>query len=546
MPEGSEAKTEGVAPENQKGGNDRNLLYLIPHVAYSTGSIIEHWALDPRISEEDKKGLRRRRVVQSFLARFMKSRTESALKNLPPGDSQAKGLEKAMEPVATLEYGGKKNGMKLYLGAQYSFFAALYLGEEPATPVEDLLDLISKNKGTVTLFNQALLDQHLQGTSNECQVDEEQPQVTTQASMACHSQNQKEADSLGSHTSRDEHGTDNHSSASQGGSPTKRNRRMAGWLSWMPRPNRVPTSSIVQVSIVLGICIGVLGGSFYLNLRPKAKTLTEMHNEEGPASLKPYADLSKKVETKTELYGRLLALANDPKVEMSEIEQHASALLEDKNPGWVAKGQHALGLASFQRGDLDSALSFYLGAEANLLGLAHLRMDLRAVYLEIACCQYYLNDAGSMHDYIKKGELVVSDYFRGKIQHLYSKYWLLEGDLSKAIEYGEDSIRLALIEKNKYHLAIFNAHQSMLLTAAGQIENSFRCLKVSQGLSKTLGDVLLDEYIQSYDVLWAERMELPVSGINFTEVENGFEATKNYIASELELALKVYEPARRE
>ncbi|CAM2009652.1 hypothetical protein [Acanthopleuribacter pedis] len=495
MSEGSQSKQETQASDSQKGVYDRNLLLLVPELVYSTGNVFEHWQLDPRVPESEKEELANRKVVQSFLARFMKSRSDNVLRGLSPGDAQAIKIERAIRPIATLEYGGKKNGMKLYLGAQYAYFAARYLGEKPTRNIDELLDLIEREKENRKEFNKDLFPGN-QAVPSEI----ENPELAPNHPLV---QKVNTVDHVGS--------------LGQGASQTKRKplteKVLSKFTKHMPQKVIQTKSKILNYStmFIAGFLVSAAFASvlWHHEMDSQLKELEERWRNEGPSSLEKSDYISLQKNTSPDLvYKMLWKGAYDPKMDTEKIQPFFDHLVAFPEPIWQARANQGMAIAFLNRGEFENAFHHLTLAEEFLIDTKY-ASDLRRVYLSMAHCLFYSQDAESMLEMITKAENLDVNTSESRISFFKALYFFLVGDPGTATVHADKSLHISLAEGAKSQTAYYHATLALLCVSDNKLEDAYRHLRLAQEYAVETKDRALLFQLQGYEMLWAERMGLP-------------------------------------
>ncbi len=495
MSEGSQSKQETQASDSQRGVYDRNLLLLVPELVYSTGNVFEHWQLDPRVPERDKEELASRKTVQSFLARFMKSRSESALKNLASDDEQARKIEKATQPIITLEYGGKKSGMKLYLGAQYAYFAARYLGEKPAKNINELLDLIEREKKNPKEFNKDLFpgDQTtLSGTEN--------PERAFIHPLVQKVNTEEHVESLGQGVTQ-----------TQKMAPTE--KAWSKLTKYMQPKINLTKSKILNYSAMFfaGFLVSATFARvlWHQEVDNRLKELEQRWQNEGPSSLEESDYISLQKNTSPDLvYKMLWKGAYDPKMDTEKIQPFFNHLGAFPEPLWQARANQGMAIAYLNRGEFENAYHHLTLAEEFLIDTKY-ASDLRRIYLSMAHCLFYSQDAESMLEMITKAESLDVNTSESRISFFKALYFFLAGDPGTAIIHADKSLHISLAEGAKSQTAYYHATLALLYVSVNKLENAYRHLRLAQEYAVETKDRALLFQLQGYEMLWAERMGLP-------------------------------------
>lgn len=495
MSEGSQSKKETQASDSQRGVYDRNLLLLVPELVYSTGNVFEHWQLDPRVPDGEKEDLANRKVVQSFLARFMKSRSENVLRGLSLGDEQAIKIEQATRPIATLEYGGKKNGMKLYLGAQYAYFAARYLGEEPARTIEELLNLIEREKENCKEFDKDLF------LSN--QIAPSEKENLELAPMHPFAQKANTEDHAGSH----DQGT------AQLGRKALAEEAWSKFTKYLPQKINLKRSKILNYSamFIAGFLVSAAFARvlWHQEMDSQLKELEKRWRNEGPSSLDKSDYISLQKNTSPDLvYKMLWKGAYDPKMDTEKIQPFFNHLVALPEPLWQARANQGMAIAYLNRGEFENAFHHLTLAEELLIDTKH-ASDLRRVYLSKAHCLFYSQDAESMLVMITRAENLDVKTSESRISFFKALYFFLVGDLETATMHADKSLHISLAEGAKSQTAYYHSTLALLYVSNNKLENAYRHLRLAQEYAVETKDRALLFQLQGYEMLWAERMGLP-------------------------------------
>ncbi len=500
MSEGSQSKQETQAPDSQRGVYDRNLLLLVPELVYSTGNVFEHWQLDPRVPERDKEELASRKTVQSFLARFMKSRSESALKILASDDEQARKIEKATQPITTLEYGGKKSGMKLYLGAQYSFFAARYLGDKPAMSVDELLDKMAISKENPLQFHTGHLEKHLQAIppQTEQQNTQEKPSITPDQVLT-----------------QMKSGDFNHSLPSSQDCTVIVSEEMDASKNGYSR-TLLPQAKLFRVAAFALICI-ITGFSFgrYWNARTEDEILNEYREkweQDGPNAIKT-ASLKKPPQGSAEIFIRLWETAIDASNDIESATLLANELMTDPEEHYHAKAKYSLGVAHLWRGNAYAAIESFQDAVDILLHLPEEKSVLYNSYLYLSQCHFYADNPQEMLSNLKLASDISAAENRSRLMLLWGWYWIHQGDIVQAEHALEESLRLSLLEGNPSYTGYSHANYALIKISMGDLHEAFRQINLAEDLAIKQNDESLSDLTNAVKLFWSEKMRLPVDTI---------------------------------
>lgn len=479
------------AKKTKRAGNwyEPHLLLLTPDQAYGTGDIVQYWLEHPDISPAVKERIETKKTsLQSSLGRYMATKKDQLEPLLTEEHGIAKSLEHLFKPVETRTYGPTGKTQTLYLGAQYAFVAARSINAESPVAMDNLI-----------LCRQLLLNNEIpdDGLAPPCAVEHVAPTPLVS------NQSKLEPASPSVHSNK---------------APKETRRMKLGFI--------FSTFSLLT-------CLALTASS-YLNTRnPELPRLIKAYKEHG---LRAVAEQRTTAPNPTDgqRFINLWFQAFNPSDAMTNIQETAQPLLDHSNIGWRAKALHAVGNAYLNRGQLQQALTLFQEAESILQNRDHQRNDLCLVLYNQAECHFLLGDAFALKDCMDRADQTNAADYASMYHHYFSKYWLMKGQLEKAISCGDQSIKLSITLENKELLAYFSAHQALLLTATNDLDAGYFHLKRAQTLAANMADPILNVFIQRYEFFWAEKMNLPTAGIIISE-KNNFSATRYY--SDLTLSL---------
>lgn len=487
------------------------LLLLQPEKLYTTGEIIRFWLESESVPADTKKELRaKRNSVQTSLGNYVSDRFSSSLEE--EDACEGLDLELVFGPVNKTPYGPTSFDQKVYLGAQFTWLAANHLGLDQPKSLKEVLELRQNvmDERSEMPFNSDNGSRMAVEVSREVtgsiDVENEAVEVPAESSLEMNSLDE----------SLDEPGQVEQVPV------RKRNfrRRFRRW--------RVPMAFAMS-ALSLVICVGLVGGSLFIQKNPEFEQLNSAHRIGGLDSVKKLDIPSGKTQTLGQLVIKTWIKANDPQVTIGELEQMLAPFFNHPKLGWQAKGHYMMGIAYRLRGDIYQSLDYFQRVEECLIGTNNQREDLRDAYLGQAMCYFYLQQDTDLIESLKKAELVDTNHSKAKIHHYKSKYWVLQKDLEKAINESLESIQVSTIQNDKSELSVYIAHHALLLTANGELNEGYALLKKAQVLATEQNNNTLLEYIFSHEQLWANQMNLPTSNSKAPKLKGAFAESHYFI-----------------
>lgn len=495
------------------------LLSLNPIKLYSTGDIVSEWEENEQILKKiQEKHDKNPKGAQPALSRYMPERYKMFTKSSSKPNPEATHI---YQPVKTETYKQTGHEQQIYLGAQYAWVAADYLGLEQPRPLKEVLELYRKALDEAAPPKPAKTNAGVAvGNSREVVHSSNSTNSPVEV-FVDNSLTSKPLDGdLGQVDQADKRPTRKRSLR-------KRFRRRRGAIGF----------SLSILSFVF--CLGVAGNLYFSNSKAELQELNKAHQNGTLSELHKKVDGLEGNKTVAQKYIQAWGTANDPAKSIEDLQLAVEPLLNHENTGWQAKGYHALGVANFKRGNLEEALHQYKQAELLLEGRTNQRSDLKQTHLQIARCYFFLKDQENLMDYIKKAELVNTKNHNALVLHYKSRYWFLRGDIDKSIDFSEESLEIATVNIERNLLGAINANLGLLNITKGDLNKGYRYLKTAQVEALKRNDSKLSQELVEYERLWAEKMNLPLSRNFVSKEQFSFSEERYYTDFFLELARRM-------
>ncbi|CAM2008005.1 hypothetical protein APED_15195 [Acanthopleuribacter pedis] len=477
-------------------------LSLDPEKRYRTGDIVSEWEKDDQVVRAmQEKCKKKPKDARSVLSRYMPYRYKMFLNESSDQNPESTPTARAYQPIGTEPFGPTGHDMNIYLGAQYAWVAADYLGLEQPRSLEEVLELLKK---ALEIED----PKSVEGTESSYVVVEA-PAESIQA-VSVPGGDQTEMGQV------------------ETVKPTKRSLRKR-FRRW-----RVPMAFAMSAFSTF-ICLATIGGVILFQSYPELEKMETAQNTGGVTAVKNITKSFKVSGNKAEVYGIGWRAAYDPHKDIEEIKTIIEPLLYDEELGWQAKANHVVGLAYLNRGHLSLALENFEEAETKLRGLSKQRLDLKKIYLSMADCHFYLYQPEKMMECIKLAQMLNVPGREAVTLHYESQYNFLQGDINKAITLSHKALRLSKTTETSYS-GYYHANLGLLYSATGNMDQSYKHLKEAHAFAVLNQDSSLLSVIYEYERFWAEKMNFPFSGVSSINKSKSFSSEKNYISFSVDLA----------
>ncbi|CAM2007588.1 tetratricopeptide repeat protein [Acanthopleuribacter pedis] len=481
MPENNQPINETAAVEKRDLDCEELLVLLDLNVVYSTGDILDHWQFDVRVPEPEKAELRDRRArVQSYLGRYLWQR-EGALQRFFQADPElAVHVKEVLQPIRKEPYRGKRGAQRLYLGAQFVYFAERQLGRKVTVTTRELLALIAQAKERNERFDKSHFVRGVYKGRHG-------------VSVVPHTRFQQLFGKLGLWRP---------ASVLATGFETE-NSTIA-----------IPKSLIKgTLLLAIGVSAGLVSGKYHFEKTEQEILLNfkKKWMENGPAA---FDQIPKRApESSSELIIATYRTALDLEVDISIVQKQVDPLISDQDVYHQAAGWYNLALGYLYRGELHLAIESFANSRDLLEKLSRKRDVLRRSVLFIAECYLYLGDEKMVLEHLEEAKLVNTKKYESLIYRFQGFHSLMKGELEQSRVDFEESIRLSLLEGDVGRTGVAHASLASVLVPLGELNEAYHHLLLAEEIAEKTKDSRLKDFVLSIRMLWAEEMGLPAGAL---------------------------------
>ncbi|CAM2065714.1 hypothetical protein SCOR_10045 [Sulfidibacter corallicola] len=287
------------------------------------------------------------------------------------------------------------------------------------------------------------------------------------------------------------------------------------WKNFIRRKSGIPSMAIAKTRLfIYGVIFSILAGAAFAGATALFSTnrpieaLVENWEKKGPEGIKDF--ISKKENDLTKAAAISWNAAYDREVQIKKVKSLTQPLIESTSKGWRAKGFYTLGAAHLYRGNPGLALDQFDEAIFLLERLPGQRRDLKRAYLYRAECYIYLEDTEEALREFSLAENVGDKKYDNVSKYLKAICVFNNGDVKRAIDLADESLKTSLLDGNEYHAAFASSYLCLFHTANRELDKAYKYLKLSKEISQEFDDPFLDQLNIFFEYFWAERMDLPL------------------------------------